>query len=250
MKKISIILSTFCLTLTFGQKVSDYKYVSVPENFLSFKKGDYGMGSLLIKSLKGKKFIVLPTDKQQWPSEVRQNQCNAVTADILNDSSFLRNKVILQFKDCNDKVILESKGSSSIKDFTEGYPDALQKSLINVPVSNPVATDVATNQISPINEVKETVSVNSATTNDKKAERYSNGKLDLQKIQIDGSHFILADANSSVPYATFKATTKKDVFRVKLSNGEWTIGYFEGGNIIVEVPQSNGELSKEVFSVK
>ena len=249
MKKIAIVLSTFCLTLIFGQKVSDYKYVSVPEVFQSFKKGDYGMGNLLVKSLKGKKFIVLPVDKQEWPAEVKQNQCNLLTADILNDSSFLKNKIILQFKDCNDKVILESKGSSNIKDFVEGYAEALQKSLVSVPVSNPVATVVENNQMSTqvTAEVKEAVTV---TDNVQKAVKYSNGKLDLQKIQIDSNQFILADMNSSVPFATFRQTTKKDVFRVKLSNGEWTIGYFEGDNLVVEIPQSNGEFSKEIFSTK
>lgn len=260
MKRIPIIISTFCLTMIYGQKVSDYQYVSVPEKFTSFK-GDYGLEVFLKKSLKGKKYVIIPGDKRDWPSEIKDNPCSVVSADVLNDSGLLRNKVLLQFKDCNDKILLSSKGSSKIKSFVEGYTDALQQSLIVVPISNPVDMVNVVAQPTTVNEVKEVVASTSVSTAssasattvssaEKKAERYSNGKLDLQKIQIDQTQFILADSNSSVPFATFKATAKKDVFRVKLANGDSTIGYFEGKNIIIELPQANGEYSKEVFSGK
>jgi hypothetical protein len=42
-------------------------------------------------------------------------------ADIINDSGFLRNKVLVQFKDCNDKVVSSAKGASNIKEYKEGY---------------------------------------------------------------------------------------------------------------------------------
>ncbi|UOU98750.1 hypothetical protein MUU74_02045 [Chryseobacterium daecheongense] len=260
MKRISIIISTFCLTMIYGQKVSDYTYVSVPEKFTSFKD-DYGLEAFLKKSLKGKKYVIIPGDKRDWPSEVKDNLCSVINADVLNDSGLLRNKVLLQFKDCNDKVILSAKGSSNIKEFVAGYNEALQQSLIAVPASNPIDMGNVTAQPTTVSEVKEVVAstpvstvssttATSASSAEKKAERYSNGKLDLQRIQIDANQFILADSNSSVPFATFKATTKKDVFRVKLANGDSTIGYFEGRNVVIELPQANGEYSKEVFSGK
>ncbi|MBB4808094.1 hypothetical protein HNP38_003434 [Chryseobacterium defluvii] len=252
MKKLLTLISVIGLVMVSGQKISDYKYVSVPDYFPTFK-ADYDLKNALTKLLKGKKYAILPGDRQQWSSEAKQNPCNVLHADIINDSGFLRNKVTLQLKDCNNKVVLTSKGSSSIKEYIEGYQDALKQSLVAVPVSNPVeitnttVTQTETIETETVNEVKETSSVSSV---EKKAERYTNGKLNLQKIQIDNSQFILADSNSSVPYATFKATTKKDVFRVKLANGDSTIGYYEKGNIVVEIPQSNGEYAKEVFSGK
>jgi hypothetical protein len=260
MKRALIIISTFSLTTLYAQKVSDYKYVSVPEKFTSFK-GDYGLEVFLQKSLKGKKYIIISEDKRDWPSEIKDNPCSVINADLLNDSGLLRNKVLLQFKDCNDKVVLSSKGSSNIKDFVEGYKDALQQSLMSIPASSPVDNVTATIQPETVKEVKkvETVSnsptsistvTTSVSSGERKAERYSNGKVELQKIQIDQNQFILADSNSSVPFATFKATAKKDVFRVKLANGDSTIGYIEGKNIIIEIPQADGEYSKEVFSGK
>lgn len=235
--------------LTFAQKVADYKYVIIPENFSTFKE-NFGLSKFLEKSLKGKKYVTLPVSKDEWPAEAKDNSCNVLKVDVIDDSGFLRNKVILQFKDCNDKVLQQAKGSSNIKDYEQGFQDALKQSLIAVPVSYPTAMLAKTQVETPVNEPVKPVAVVESTpssSENKMATKYNNGKLNLQKVQIDNSQFILVRSDSSVPYATFKESTKKDVFRVKLENGESTIGYFENGSIIIEVPTANGGFSKEVF---
>ncbi|WP_435524756.1 hypothetical protein [Chryseobacterium indoltheticum] len=168
---------------------------------------------------------------------------------MVNDSNFLRNRVILEFKDCNSKVISSQKGNSSIKEYEEGFPDALSKALVNISISKPVEDTTLKQEVQIMKETaQETSKVNEQKSQTSKAEKYSNGKLSLQKIQIDATQFILVDGNSSVPFATFKETTKKDVFRVKLGSGESTTGYYENGNLVIEIPKSNDEYSKEVFA--
>ncbi|ASK31835.1 hypothetical protein CEY12_17745 [Chryseobacterium sp. T16E-39] len=244
MKKASLFILTVCSVLAFGQKVSDYKYVSIPEKFSTFKE-KFGMDTFLAKSLKGKKYVVLQGSKDQWPSEAKENSCNVLNADIIDDSGFLRNKVMLQFKDCNDKVIQSNKGASNIKDYEQGFQDALRQSLLAVPVSNPtILAPVETKTNEPV----KTTPTTENTSNASMASKYSNGTLVLQKVQIDNSQFILVKSDSSVPYATFKETTKRDVFRVKFENGDTTIGYYENGNIVIEIPTANGGYSKDVFS--
>lgn len=232
----------------FGQKVSDYKYISLPAKFETFKE-DFGLADLLVKTLRSKNYTVIPSDKLQWPAEAQSNPCNVLIADVQNDSGFLRNKVLLQFKDCNNKVISSAKGASNIKDFKEGYQDALKQTFVSLSPANPINQTVA-----QTNSNEKTVSAPStnvsSTAIDNSAVRFSNGKTDLQKIQIDNHQFILAAQNSSSPFATFKATTKADVFRVKLQNGDTTLGYYENGNIVIEIPQANGEYFKETFSKK
>lgn len=248
MKKTAVFILILSSLGAFAQKVSDYKYVTLPAKFETFKE-DYGLGELLTKTLRSKNYVVIPSDKLQWPSEAKDNPCNVLMADIVNDSGFLRNKILVKFKDCNDKEIQSIKGASSIKEYKEGYQDALKQTYISISPANPVnqttQTKIQETTIStqPVKNIPSSSSDNSAV-------RFSNGKVDLQKIQIDHSQFILADSNSSSPFATFKVTTKNDVFRVKLQNGESTLGYFENGNIIIEIPQSNGEYAKEVFSKK
>ncbi|MFL9835748.1 hypothetical protein [Chryseobacterium terrae] len=250
MKKLSIIISSFCVMLSYAQKVSDYKYVVVPSVFESFKKDNYGLSAFLAKNLKSKQYIVISENRGQWPEEANADPCSVLNANVINDSGFLRNKIILEFKDCNSKVVSSEKGSSSIKEYEEGYPDALSKALVNIPVSRPIQQNTDYKNKAQITKetVQETPKVIEPKSQASKAVKYSNGKLSLQKIQIDGSQFILADGNSSVPFATFKETTKKDVFRVKLSSGESTTGYYENGNLVIEIPKSNDEYSKEVFS--
>lgn len=247
MKKISLLIVTACSALAFGQKVQDYKYIAIPATFSTFKKEDYGLAEMLTKVLKSKNYTVISADKLQWPAEIQSNPCNVLTADVVNDSGFLRNKVLLQFKDCNDKVISSAKGSSNIKEYKEGYQDALKQTFVSISLASPI--NRVAEPHSGVQEVAVTAQL-VEVTEDHSAVKFSNGKTDLQKIQIDASQFILVGNNSSSPFATFKTTTKNDVFRVKLQNGESTLGYYENGNIVIEMPQANGNYSKEIFSKK
>jgi len=256
MKKISVVLFSLGLTLAFGQKVTDYKYIAVPDKFKDFEKESYGLESFLSKNLTSKKYIVISSDKSKWPSEIG-NPCNVLHAEVLNASSFLKNKVKVQFNDCHDKTVSEAKGGSSIKEFQEGYSDALRDALIGVASSNPTVNLAAVESTPSVTQpVRETPAQNQAketaatTFTTSSATKFTNGKINLQKIQLADDQFILADANSSVPYATFKATAKKEVFRVKLANGESTLGYIENGSIIIEMPQANGDFTRDVFTGK
>ncbi|PZU90740.1 MAG: hypothetical protein DI529_01965 [Chryseobacterium sp.] len=241
MKKSLLFLFVFMIVHINSQVLSDYKYVVIPKEFTGFKENrSYGLGSFLEKSLKSKRYIVLSETKSQWPQDALMNPCKILNADIIDDKGFLRNKITLQFKDCNNKIIYSEKSSSTIKEYEPGYQDALKQGLVKVPVSNPSPETEKMTELKPLEEAK--------IAQSPIAQRFKNGNLSLQKIQIDDSQFILVDGSSSVPYATFKATNKADVFRVKLGSGESTIGYYENGNIVIEIPMSNGDFTKEVFS--
>ncbi|UOE38924.1 hypothetical protein [Chryseobacterium oryzae] len=249
MKKLYISLLISVSAISFAQKVSDYQYISVPENFKSFKKQNYGLSKVISQNLKFKKYIILSENRGEWPSEANSNPCNVLDVDVLNDSGFLRNKVVVEFKDCNSKVIASQKGSSSIKEFEEGFQDALKQALLTIPTANPKEI---LNQ-NPAKEESKQVYLKEATIQKpenirENSGKYGNGKIVLQKIQLDDHQFILVENNSSVPFATFKSTTKKDNFKVKLKSGENTFGYFENGTIVIEIPKGNEEYSKEVFS--
>lgn len=248
MKKILGLLSVFLLVAINAQTVGDYKYVMIPSEFATLKE-NYGMDTILRNSLKSKKYIVLSAEKSNWPNDALINPCKILNADVLNEKSLLRNKISLQFKDCNNKIIYFEKSSSTIKEFEPGFQDAMRQAAAKIPVSNPANTSVGT---APANETIAMQTNNSAANSKaqdikKSAQKYSKGNLTLQKIQIDESQFILVDGNSSVPFATFKTTAKNDVFRVKLASGESTLGYYENGNIVIEIPLNTGDFVKEVF---
>lgn len=223
MKKITLIIVTACSTFAFGQKVSDYKYVSLPSKFETFKE-DFGLVEGFTKTLRSKNYTVIPADKQQWPAEAKENPCSVVAADVINDSGFLRNKVLVQFKDCNDKVISSVKGASNIKEYKEGYQDALKQTYVSISPANPVVQTQQQMRVQQTESIEQPAITNTTSAdNGNNGVKFSNGKADYQKVQIDNSQFILVGTNSSSPFATFKATTKNDVFRVKMQNGDATL---------------------------
>lgn len=252
MKNITIFLFVFLIAVVKAQTVSDYKYIVIPAEFNDFKDNKaYGLSNLLEKSLKAKKYTVLSSTKNDWPSDALMNPCSILNTDLLNDKSMFRNKLILQFKDCSNKVIFTEKGNSMIKEFEPGFQDALKQTLVKIPVSNPttIVSKVAeTTSTEPFK--KQLQGSKEAILQTSNVVRYSNGTRSVQKIQIDNSQFILVDGNSSVPFATLKSTTKEGVFRVKLGSGESTIGYYENANIVIEMPKANGDYIKEVFAAK
>ena len=267
MKNILSLSLLFCLSMVFGQNISDYQYIYVPAKFKDFESNQYNLNTQLKKALIDKKYTIIHEEMTDWPAELRENPCKVLTADLLNDSNMFRNRVKLQFTNCQKKVVSETKGNSLYKEYDLGFEDALNLSLKTIPTSSPnpnlfvsyIKENVKEQPAKPIDvkEIKEIVTEAPATPATsvksvelKKAESYTNGKVNLQKVQISKDQFILVSSASSVPFATFKNTAKADVYRVTLENGTSTLGYTENGNLVIEIPTSDGDFKKEVFMAK
>ena len=149
MKRITAALLLISSMGVFAQNISDYKYIYVPKKFADFKTNNaYNLNKILTLKLQDKNYTVVSDDRENWPVELRANPCSLLNGTVENDSSFLRNKIILKFTDCNDKTVSEIKTSSLYKEYDEGFQDALVKAVLNVPVSAPNAAAI---QSSPQN---------------------------------------------------------------------------------------------------
>ncbi len=262
MKKFLQIFGLLFSLIVFAQNISDYKHIYIPQEFADSKINQYGLGGLLASKLKTKKFVINES------SEV--NPCEILHAEISDISNMFTNKVKVDFKNCKNITVASFVGKSLIKEFEPGMIDALEKAAKGIAASNPVEKKLEEN-LKPTESVavKETpksvesdekiliteksapkTELKTNTTIQNKAEIYTNGLLNLTKINISANQFILANPNNSVPYAIFNASAKKDVFRVQLENGTPTLGYWEDGKIVVEIPNSDGSFKREVFSKK
>ncbi|MDQ0476949.1 hypothetical protein [Chryseobacterium sp. MDT2-18] len=269
MKKILQIFTLLFLPFLYGQQVSDYQYIYVPEKFSDTEVNKFDLNDLLKLKLKQKKFTVITESKEKWPAELLQNPCHILTAELLNSSNMFKNRLKIEFKDCQTTTISSLEGKSSIKEFEPGMRDALEDAAKKVPVSMPVEKSMVTEKVEPakIKQKSETVKKDlplvsesknikvvpapkEGATAGQKAEVYSNGTLSVNRIFLANGEFILVHPNNSVLYATFKPSTKKDVYRVQLADETATLGYFENGEIIVELVNSDGSFRKEVFSKK
>lgn len=266
MKKILQISALLLITFFYGQQVSDYQYIYIPEKFNDQDVNKYGLNDLLQLKLKQKKFTVITESKENWPAELLQNPCQILTADLLNTSNMFKNKLKVEFKNCNNKTIGSVDGISSIKEFEPGMREALEVAAKKIPASAPVEKSITLQKEETPNQVEivkkdspvvaETKKAQvvpapkTEATASQKAEVYSNGSLTLTKILLTNGEFILVNPNNSVPYATFKPSTKKEVYRVQLENGTSTLGYLEDGKIVVELDNSDGSFRKEIFTRK
>lgn len=251
--KIFLSISALLLISSISaQNINDYKYVAIPENSGDFKNNEYKLQSLLKSKLSEKNYEVLNPDKSLWPEDVKNNPCNTLQAEILNTSSFFKNKIKVDFKDCNVKVVASLEGSSSIKDYLAGYQDALNsavKTLENSSGTLQLAAETPKKVVSPVEtpvvDITEVKPTKSATLS---KEIKVNPTL-YKKIIIDGNQFIIIEDNQSTPFATFKQSSKEGIFHVQLRGNVQTIGYMEGGNVVIDIPTSDNNYKKMVISI-
>ncbi len=265
MKKWINLFAVLCFTAAGAQTISDYTYAYIPNEFKDFKDNKYGLTKVLATELQKKGYKIQKGDLMS--QEV--DGCQMVYPEVLNTSTFLRNKVKIEFRDCNKNLISSYDGMSLEKDYEAGFLEAIQKAMQKLMVSNPSTTPVVRKaqaqtqatapktQEAPVEKIvkgndipeqKEVTYTEPAKAN--QAEIFTNKNLNFNKINLSDRQFILANPNSSTPFATFRESTKRGVFRVQLADGNSTLGYYEEGNLVVELPTADGNFRKEVFNRK
>lgn len=249
MKKILQISALFLVAFLSAQNVSAYQYIYVPAKFTEFEPNQYRLNDLVISTLSQKKYIILKDDRGNWPADVLRNPCQVLTADLRDTSSMFKNKTTFQVKDCQNKTIFATEGSTLIKEFDAGMRQAFLEAAKKIPLSAP--QEMLFSENTPVSNVGENAggaapAIDSSVA--AKAQFYTNGKITLSQIFLANGEFILADLNGSVPFATFKPATKKEVFHVKLPDGTMTIGYFENNSIVLDRFTKTGTYEKEIFT--
>ena len=138
--------------------INNYKYVVVPEKFSFLKQNDqYSLNSLTKELLAYKGFTVY-FDNTELPSEVANNRCHVLNADLLEKSGMFTTSITLLLKDCKGNIVFKSKeGKSREKDYKVAYSMALRDaytSLDQVPYA----------YIGPANEPAQAVITTTAST--------------------------------------------------------------------------------------
>lgn len=255
MKKILQIFLLLLAGLYFGQTASNFKYIFVPLKFKNEKANNYKLNLHLASQLKAKKFTVTND-----PAIENVAACDILTAEITDISNMFTNKIRVDFKDCNDKTITSLEGKSIIKELEEGMKDALQNAMKSLMPSNPVENNLSlkNNQLTQQNSGMEKITTDKKGSDEQnkmaatlvKNSFYTNGSLNLVKVQLVSGEFILLDPTTFQPYATFKPSLNQDVYSVQLESGANTLGHTKEGKIIIELPTSDGKFKNEVFSKK
>ncbi|MFD1063862.1 hypothetical protein ACFQ1Q_11455 [Winogradskyella litorisediminis] len=139
LKKIIFVLITLSLTVpSFAQNsINDYKYVVVPLQFDFLKGKDKYRTSTLTRYLFKNEGFEVYFDEEELPKELFNDRCLALYADVLKSSSFLKNKVQIELKDCYGNVIfLSQKGSTKVKEFADAYPIVIKEAFKSIKALN------------------------------------------------------------------------------------------------------------------
>lgn len=125
-----LFLALFQIGISQTSSVNAYEYVIVPMEFeFQDEPNQYQLNILSRVLLKEQGFKVY-MDTEERPLNYRGNTCEPLFLEIENTSGFLSISLVARLKDCYDNVLFETEeGKSKIKDFKEGYQDALKRAF-------------------------------------------------------------------------------------------------------------------------
>ena len=264
MKNIILVLFlTMSNIFVFGQekKVNNYKFIVVPDQFDFLKQKDEYKTSSLTKFLLKKNGFTVVLNSEQYPKDLIDNPCSGLKALVLDKSSMFKIKVIIELRDCSNRLLYTSEeGVSKLKEYKKGFQEAIRnahasmidivyepflletirkdkKEIVTVnpvlveevkevklEVELPVINNIETAQISPINNI--------ALSTTLYAQPKENG-------------FQLINLKPQVVFVILN-TSVKGVFVIKDKNG---LLYKKGENWIAEFYE-NGKLIEKKYQVK
>ena len=249
MKTTLALLLGFMLAFAQAQEVSDYKYISIPSNFSGFSANQYQLNNYLRLLLTQKDYKVLSDAKKFWPEEAKLNPCLVLLADLDQIPSTFSNKVLLSFTDCNETILYKFEGESKVKEFEQGYKDALKSATTTIKTQQAQITTYREDETKEVVIKTETKTEHPGTELFKK---YSN-KIDANDLELnnmpinavyllegktyyksnlENGEFVLLNEDKKHMLAHFYPSSRKGIYHVYLGNsmknsGNSLIGYFD-----------------------
>jgi hypothetical protein len=130
MKKTALFLMLLVSIVTFSQSVNEYKYVIVPTKFSSLKEKDMYRLNTATKFFLIKYGFTAYLSNDSIPTEIVNNNCIKLYADLEENKSLFATKVKVVLKDCKEKVIYETDfGTSREKNYATAYNEALRSAF-------------------------------------------------------------------------------------------------------------------------
>ena len=260
MKNIILVLFlTMSNIFVFGQekKVNNYKFIVVPDQFDFLKQKDEYKTSSLTKFLLKKNGFTVVLNSDQYPKDLIDNPCSGLKALVLDKSSMFKLKVIIELRDCSNRLLYTSdEGVSKLKEYKKGFQEAIRNahaSMIDV-VYEPLLLEtirkdkkeiVTVNPVlvKEVKEVKLEVELPGINNIEEAAQVSPTNNIALDGTlyaQPKENGFQLINLKPQVVFVILN-TSVKGVFVIKDKNGllykkgeNWIAEFYEGGEIVVK----------------
>lgn len=225
MKNLMYVLFLLFYVSAFSQKsLNSYQYIIVSDKFDFFKSSDTYQTSSLTKFLFNKKGYKAYLTSDEKPTELTLNNCLALSATIKKSSGMFTTGVLIELRDCNNKLLFTSKkGKSKKKEFKSAYHQAIRDAFKDVKLKAYKKQSFVLSSLKTPTKTLEKVGKENAAT------------LYAQPIK---NGFQLVDAAPKVVY-TLLHTSTKNVFLLKKKNGilyvkesKWIAEFYENGQLI------------------
>lgn len=130
-KFLSIIITCFIAANVFSQaSLNDYKYIIVPKKYEFLKEADQYQVNSLTEFLFNKYGFQAFMEGEEYPDDLNENRCLALTSDVIKDSAIFKTKLQIVLKNCNGLVVYTTKvGETREKDYARAYNEALRNAF-------------------------------------------------------------------------------------------------------------------------
>jgi hypothetical protein len=134
MKRHLLLLLLFTTLSGYAQNtINNYKYVLVPEQYSFLKEVNLYRLNTLTKQLLEEKGFTVYFDNKDLPTEIANNKCKALNADLTEKKGLFTTTLTLILKDCQGNVIFKGKeGKSREKEFGPSYNEALKNAFVSL----------------------------------------------------------------------------------------------------------------------
>jgi hypothetical protein len=253
MKKYLLVFFLFLGVSGYAQNsINNYKYVIVPEKFDFLKEKDqYDLNSLTKALLQDRGFTVY-FDNAELPTDLANNKCQALMADVQDKSGMFSTSLILLFKDCHGAIVFQSKvGKSREKEYKTGYNLALRDAFVsfdqlkyayNGSVGAPVQTPAAA-AATPVAVPEKQLAVAAvATTAAQPVAAAVNQAAGTLYAQAIANGYQLIDTTPKIVLTLLKTTDENYFIASNASangivlkkNGDWVFEYYQNGKLVAE----------------
>lgn len=134
---IALLLILSCLAGHSQSSINSYKYVLVPESFPFLKQKDLYRLNSLTKSLLEEIGFTAYFDNNELLSELANNKCTALQAEVTARNSMFATRLTLLLKDCKGNIVFKGKeGYSREKEWPAAYNEALRDAFSSLRQAN------------------------------------------------------------------------------------------------------------------
>lgn len=213
MKKVLVLLCSIFSLSSFGQDLSNYSYVVVPEKFSFLKEADQYQLNSLTKFLFEKNGFEAFIEGEEAYLALGPDRCDGLYADVSSDSGLFKTRLNVTLKDCrNQTVFVSGEGSSREKDYKLAYQEALREAFKSIEKLGYISNEVIVS-----------------------------GTPDLEEEEPINKERIVADSSSNVRDA--KEINKKPNAELKKENSH-VVNSSEGGED-PKVEQTSSEIKND-----